>query len=246
MNQNYSLVAQLGLLLVCMTSCQQPKEKSEPNKMNVVGTIKGLRKGTLYLQKINDTVLVNIDSTKIEGTPEFNFKTAIATPEVFYLYLNKEDGDSLNDRILFFGEPGTIEINTLLKTFESSAVIKGSKNQELLQEYKSFMRKFDEKNLSLYQDYFNAKQKNRLKQSDSIAEVMDNLLRRRYLYALNFASRHTDQNIAPYIAITEVNDANLTLLDTVASKLTESVRASKYGKLFMELLEKRHQAEDVN
>ena len=67
MNQNYSLVAQLGLLLVCMTSCQQPKEKSEPNKMNVVGTIKGLRKGTLYLQKINDTVLVNIDSTKIIG-----------------------------------------------------------------------------------------------------------------------------------------------------------------------------------
>ena len=30
-----------------------------------------------------------------------------------------KDGDTLNDRILFFGERGTIEINTLLKTFES-------------------------------------------------------------------------------------------------------------------------------
>ena len=126
--------------------------------MNVVGTVQGLRKGKLYLQKIEDTLLVNVDSTEITGNADFNFKTALTTPEVFYLYLDKEDGDSLNDRILFFGEPGTIEINTLLKTFESSAKIKGSKNQELLQEYKGFMRKFDDKNLSLYQDYFAATQ----------------------------------------------------------------------------------------
>ena len=74
---------------------------------------------------------------------------------------------------------------------------------------------------------------------------MDNLLRRRYLFALNFASQHTDFNIAPYIAITEVNDANLILLDTVAAKMTPEVKASKYGKLFMELLERRHKQEDT-
>lgn len=213
--------------------------------MTVVGTVQGLRKGKLYLQKIEDTLLVNVDSTEITGNADFNFKTALTTPEVFYLYLDKEDGDSLNDRILFFGEPGTIEINTLLKTFESSAKIKGSKNQELLQEYKGFMRKFDDKNLSLYQDYFAATQKNKQSLIDSISSAMDNLLRRRYLFALNFASQHTDFNIAPYIAITEVNDANLILLDTVAAKMTPEVKASKYGKLFMELLERRHKQEDT-
>ena len=236
----------LLFVLLVNSACQPKKEKKDPSKMTVTGEIDGLRKGTLYLQKIVDTLLVNVDSTKIDGQPSFNFKTSIATPEVFYLYLDKLDGNSLNDRILFFGEPGTIEINTLLKTFESSAKIKGSKNQELLQEYKSFMRKFDDKNLSLYQDFFSAKQKNDSNLTDSIANAMDNLLRRKYLYALNFASQHTDQNIAPYIAITEVYDANLSLLDTVADKMTESVKTSKYGKLFLELLEERHQNEDDN
>jgi hypothetical protein len=118
--------------------------------MIVKGKIEGLRKGTLYLQKIEDTLLVNVDSTLIKGTPEFEFKTPLETAEIFYLYLNKEDGDSLNDRILFFGEEGIIEINTLLKTFESSAQITGSKNQELLQEYTSFNRKFNEQKQILF------------------------------------------------------------------------------------------------
>ena len=98
--------------------------------MIVKGSIKGLRKGKLYLQRIKDTMLINLDSTYVDGTPDFRFQTPIKTAEVFYLYLNKDDGDSLNDRILFFGEKFKIEINTLLKTFESSAKISGSKNQE--------------------------------------------------------------------------------------------------------------------
>ena len=65
---------------------------------------------------------------------------------------------------------------------------------------------------------------------------MDNLLKRRYLYALNFASSNGDNVIAPYIALTEVSDANIKFLDTVASKLTEEVKVSKYGKLLINLI----------
>ncbi|WP_370104751.1 DUF4369 domain-containing protein, partial [Winogradskyella sp.] len=77
-----------------------------------------MRKGTLFLQKIKDTNIINIDSVIINGKPYFEFNTPIETAEIFYLYLDKEDGDSLNDRILFFGEKNTIQINTLLNTFE--------------------------------------------------------------------------------------------------------------------------------
>ena len=63
--------------------------------------------------------------------------------EMYYLYLNKDDGDSLNDRIPFFGEKGEIEINTRLSTFESSAKISGSKNQLILEEYNSMIRRFN-------------------------------------------------------------------------------------------------------
>ena len=210
--------------------------------MVVKGEIEGLRKGTLYLQKIKDSVLIDIDSLTIEGVPRFEFKQEIITPEVYFLYLNKEDNDSLNDRILFFGEKGEIVINTLLNTFESSAKVTGSENQVLLQEYRSISRKFDEQNLNYIKGYLSAiKTKLDDAEIDSIQNGMDNLLNRRYLYALNFASNNGDNVIAPYIALTEVYDANIKLLDTVASKLSEEVKDSKYGKELLEFIAKRKQ-----
>ena len=208
--------------------------------MILTGTVEGLRKGTLYLQKIQDSTLVNIDSVVVNGNPEFQFKTEIESPEIYYLYLKKEDGDSLNDRILFFAEKGNITVNTLLKTFESSAKVTGSKNQKLLQEYRKLAKQFNEKNLEYIQAYFTeAKEENNSKKLDSIQLAIDNLLKRRYLYALNFASTHGDNVIAPFIALTEVSDANIIFLDTVASKLTDKVKASKYGKEFIEFIATR-------
>jgi len=208
------------------------------------GTIEGLRKGTLYLQKIQDSIIVNIDSVVVDGSPDFKFKTKIESPEIYYLYLNKEDGDSLNDRILFFAEKGEISINTLLNTFESSAKVSGSENQKLLQEYRKLARQFDAKNLEYIQAYFQEVKEENNKALDSIQAAMDNLLRRRYLYALNFASTHGDNVIAPFIALTEVYDANIVFLDTVASKLTDQVKSSKYGKEFLNFIESR-KAEEV-
>jgi hypothetical protein len=212
--------------------------------MHISGKVDGLRKGTIFLQKVVDSALVDIDSLVINGNPEFNFKTKIESPEVYYLYLNKDDGDTLNDRIMFFAEKGEITINTLLKTFESSAQVSGSENQELLQEYRKIARQFNAKNLDYIKAYINnAKSANDSQSSDSIQKEMDNLLKRRYLYALNFASTHGDNVIAPYIALTEVSDANIKYLDTVASKLTEEVKSSKYGKLLIDLIANRKDLE---
>ncbi|OUU49447.1 MAG: hypothetical protein CBC28_01155 [Flavobacteriaceae bacterium TMED68] len=231
------------LLSSLMFSCNQNEKSNFEDLMIVKGSIRGLRKGKLYLQRIKDTMLINLDSAYIDGSPEFRFQTPIKTPEVFYLYLNKDDGDSLNDRILFFGEKGTIEINTLLKTFESSAKISGSKNQELLQKYQSMRRKFNDKNLDLLKDLYVAKGKKQIERVDTLEKKIASLLNRRYLYTINFAAQNPDQNLAPYLAITEVYDANLTLLDSIANKLTNKVKASKYGIEFLNLLEKRRKNE---
>ena len=212
--------------------------------MHVSGRVDGLRKGTLFLQKVLDSTLIDIDSIVINGNPEFNFKTKIESPEIYYLYLNKDDGDTINDRVMFFAEKGEITINTLLKTFESSAKVSGSENQELLQEYRKIARQFNAKNLDYIKAYINnAKSANDSRSSDSIQKEMDNLLKRRYLYALNFAITHGDNVIAPYIALTEVSDANMKYLDTVASKLTEEVKSSKYGKLLIDLIANRKDLE---
>ncbi len=232
------------LLFLFFINCQQSKINENKNLMIVRGKIEGLRKGKLFLQRIEDTLLINVDSIQISGTPKFEFKTDIETAEIFYLYLDKEDGDSLNDRILFFGEEGLIEINTLLKTFESSAEITGSKNQELLQEYISFNRKFNDQNLSLMQKFYQAQIDQNNKLADSLQYKIDNLLNRRYLYTINFAANNTDQNIAPYLALTRVFDANLSLLDSIAVKMTPEVKESKYGIEFINFLKKRREQEE--
>ena len=232
------------ILFLIFINCRQSKINENRNLMIVKGKIEGLRKGKLFLQKIEDTLLVNVDSVQINGTPLFEFKTNIETAEIFYLYLEKEDGDSLNDRILFFGEKGVIEINTLLKTFESSAKIKGSKNQELLQEYISFDRKFNDQNLDLMKKFFQAQVDKNNKRIDSLQNKIDNLLKRRYLYTINFAANNTDKNIAPYLALTRVFDANLSLLDSIATKMTPQVRESKYGKEFLNFLKKRREKDN--
>ena len=144
LNKSFPLI--VLILLLILIGCEK-NSKPSGNTMLLTGTVKGLRKGTLFLQKIQDSVLVNIDSLVVKGSPRFQFRTEINSPEIYYLYLNKEDGDSLNDRILFFAEKGKITINTLLKTFESSAKVTGSENQKLLQEYRKLARQFDEKNL---------------------------------------------------------------------------------------------------
>ena len=40
---------------------------ADTEMMNLTGTVKGLKKGTLLLQKFEDTVLVTVDSLVVDG-----------------------------------------------------------------------------------------------------------------------------------------------------------------------------------
>ena len=55
---------------VLMMSCA---EKTSDKNTHVVGTIKGFSAGTVYLQKMNDTILTTIDSVKMTGDSKFKF-----------------------------------------------------------------------------------------------------------------------------------------------------------------------------
>ena len=50
-----------------------------------------------------------------------------------------------------------------------------------------------------------------------------------YCLATNFSIQNADKEIAPYIALTELYNANIKLLDTVNNSLTNEIKASKYG-----------------
>ena len=217
-------------LLILTFSCS-----TNEKKMIVSGNIDGLKKGTVYLQKQQDSIIVSIDSILLEGNSNFKLETEINEPDIYYLYLDKNDGDSLNDIITFFGNNGDINIQTSLKNFDSSYEISGSKNTELLQEYLSIIRKFNLQNLDLLEIFYKAQIENNQAKIDSVNTQIENLIKRKYLYTLNFATNNSEFEISPYLAVSQIADANQEFLLKLYDTLPEKIKNSKYGKILQTL-----------
>lgn len=232
-------LALLVITVCCLAACS-----SEEKNLSIQGKVQGLKKGTLYLQKVEDTTLVSLDSVVIKGKEDFTLETYIDGPEVLYLYLNKIDNNQYDDRFLFFAEPGEMVINTTLKNFETDAVIEGSENQKKLVEYNKMMKRFNNKNLELIKSNMLARKNNDSALMDSTATEYDNLTKRRYLFTVNYALNNKDKAIAPYLAISEIFDANIKFLDTIYKSLTPQVKDSKYGKSLEEFLNERRASEN--
>ncbi|PCH49092.1 MAG: hypothetical protein COC22_07185 [Flavobacteriaceae bacterium] len=217
MKKIISLIAFISILI----SCNNTKSGS----MIVKGNIDGLKKGTLYLQKFKDTLLVSVDSIYLNGKSDFTFADEVETPEIYYIVLDKK----LDEKILFFGEKGEINITSKLSKFATSAKITGSKNQTLLEEHKAMVKKFRGKQLDLIKEKFEAQKIGDTALVSKIEKQEKSLIKRKYYYSTNFAVNNAKFEVAPYIALTELYYANIKLLDTVNNSLSKKVKASKYG-----------------
>lgn len=197
------------------------------NDLIVKGTVKGLKKGTIYLQKISDTTLMAVDSVSILGDSSFELHSELDTPEMYYLYLDKNDNSE--NRISFFADKGITEINTTLKNFVFDANIVGSKQQEVLLEYNKMIKQFNNKSLDLIKANFEAQKEQDQAMSDSLKGVLERYNSRRFKYALNFTMSHLDSEVTPYIVLTDMYNANIKVLDTIYNNLDTKVLNSKYG-----------------
>ncbi|SEA89892.1 protein of unknown function [Flavobacterium gillisiae] len=220
-----SLLAFASLLL--LASCAKNESKTN---LHVTGNIKGLKTGTLYIQRVVDSALVAIDTIKIDGSSAFESDIDLKSPEMLYLFLDRGVSNSLDNNLLFFAEPGNINIDTNLDSFLSGAKITGSKNQDLYEEYRKISSRFRDENLTLLEQKFNAIKNNNKKVIDSLSARQDSNTKRRYLYATNFAINNKDYEVAPYVALSDIYDINLKYLDTIQKSMTPKVAQSLYGK----------------
>jgi hypothetical protein len=211
------------LLLVVMAVVACSKENE--NTMYVKASVKGLKKGTFYLQKQIDSMIVSVDSISVDGTEDFLMTDEVVSPEMYYLTL----GNS-SKRISFFGEKDTVYINSQLDLFGLKAKVKGSANQELLDNFSEIQQKFNNQKLDLMKEEFEARKANSQDSIDMVAKKLKSWERKKYLYATNFAVKNANFEVAPYIALTDLFDANIGLLDTINNSLTPSIKESKYGK----------------
>jgi len=201
------------------------KKDEKPNVMYVKGSVTGLKKGTLYLQKQIDSLVVTVDSVEVNDSDEFLLTDVVTSPEMYYVALANTD-----KKIPFFGEKDTVYISTTLQKFSYKHTITGSDNQKLLDDYYEIIRKFNNQNLDLQKAGLEARIAGI---ADSIAGVENkktSLLKKRYLYSINYAINHADHEVSPYIALTDLVDANPKWLDSIYNSLTPQVKKSKYGE----------------
>lgn len=222
----------IALLFIILFAIACGKEKHD---LVVKTNIKGLKKGTVYLKKAEDTLIVTVDSIVVNGNSEFELYSDLESPEVFYLYLDKNSKEE--DRITFFADKGITEINTTLKNFAFDAKINGSEQQKTLEEYLKVIAKLNNKNLELIKENFEAQKTGDTAKLNDIEKQYKNTIKRKYLYTVNFAINNKDSEVAPYLALTEIYNAKLNFLDTINKSLTPEVKLSKYGKALNQFIE---------
>ncbi len=213
----------LFLFISLILSCSSGKEK-----MNVNVTIDGFKKGNIYLQKIKDSILINVDSTFIDNKRPIVLKYEINSPEIFYINMDISKNDN---RIEFFGEKGEINIKTSLKKFNSEFEVSGSLNDSIYRNYLDVIQKFNYNRLDLIKSSFKMSQEKELDSIELIEKQIENLNKRQYLYSLNFAVSNGNSPVAPFIALNDFSQSSKVLLDTINNSLTKEVQESKYGKM---------------
>jgi|TARA_R110002110_G_scaffold2307_13_gene10639 hypothetical protein len=215
----------LAMIFLSIVSCSKNEKL-----MHLTGHVDGLKKGTLLLQRIEDTLLVSVDSVMVNGDSNFEFSKEIESPEIYYLYLRLKDGTLIDERIPFFAEPGEISIKTSLKNLAVNARVEGSKNQDALNDYKKLLNRYSSRELDQIESSFNALRVGNDSLVDAIAKQRKSLATSKFLMTVNFAMNHKEYELAPYLMLSEIYNSNTKYLDTVYKALTPKIKDSKYGK----------------
>lgn len=232
----------LALLIftIMLSSCQKNNDN-----LFISGDIDGLKKGKIYLQKIGDSSLVTMDSVEISGHSQFIFETYIEEPQLLFIELERNNGDNYAELINFFAEPGDISLKTSLKNYGVDLEIESEfENQIKLEEFEKISKRFNDEKLGLIEANFEATKSQDEERIDSINDRFNSILKRKYLYTVNFALNNKDLEVAPYVILAEAFDANIKYLDTVYNSLEKPIRKSMYGKQLKELIEARRKNDE--
>ena len=217
----------IGLLLL-IVACSKEKELGN---MVVQGKIKGIKKGTLYLKKMRDTLIVSVDSIRLFGKDSFTLTDNITSPEMYFLTL-----DQNQSTLSFFGEEGNITVTDQIEKFGISPRIEGSNNQKILEKYKEVANKFQDKQLDLLAANMQAQIDSDIETSQSLRKQAEKQNLKKYIFTINFALNNSDTEAAAYITLTELVNANVKYLDSINNSLTKKVKQSYYGEKLAEFI----------
>lgn len=236
----------IALALLALVSLYACNKDHDDTNLHITGNIKGLKQGKLYIKRIVDTSLVTMDSIIIKGNSRFESYLKIDSPEMLYLFLDRGQTTSVDDKIPFFAEPGEMKIESNIDQFYAKAKITGSENQKIYEEFQKIKSRYTTQNMELVEKNIEATQNKNVKQLDSITEKAEQLIKRRYLVTANFAKNNAKHEVGPYLALSEIYDINIMYLDTISKSMSPEIAKSHYGKMLTKLIEDRKKDEAAN
>ncbi|MEC8238830.1 MAG: DUF4369 domain-containing protein, partial [Bacteroidota bacterium] len=204
--------------------------------MQVEVFVKDLKKGILHLERVQDSILVAVDSVQITKEKPIILEADLNHPELFYILLDRNKADDFDNRIPFFGEAGNISIYTTLDGYVTKAEVVGSPTQDIFNSYNKVISQFNNEELDLLAAYLQAQIS---QNNDSLAlleKQSANLAKRKILFTANFAVNNNNSVIAPYLALYNLTSGSISLLDTIAASMSDDVRNSSYGKQLRDYL----------
>lgn len=211
--------------IVFLVSCSSDTKNTE-----VTIIVDGLKKGTVYLQKITESGLVNLDSIESNGNEKLNLSLNLDHPELLYAYLDKFDGSSFNDRLAFFAEPGEIQISTTLNNFENAAVVNAGVEHEEFKKLQQMLSRFTKKDFELMQ----LAQTDRITDErfvDSIVNQSNSNNIKRYQFIANYALTNPNKYVSAYLITSEGEELNPRWKDSIFNSFSDAIKKSKYGQL---------------
>ncbi|MFT7667249.1 MAG: hypothetical protein ACI9O8_001595, partial [Patiriisocius sp.] len=110
-------------------------------------------------------------------------------------------------------------------------------NQKKYTEYKTLIKRYTKKNKSLTGQLIEAAKEKNMRAVDSIDQQQKRVLTSSYLATVNYALNNKDYEIAPFLALSEIYNANTKYLDTIYKTLTPRIKASTYGVALKDFLE---------
>ena len=210
-----------SILLFLVFSCNINQENFE-----LSGNINGLENGVIYLIELSSIEKeIILDSTTVDNTSSFLLKGYIKEPQILKIRL----GQTNTNEIEFFAEIGEMKLNTSNKRFQFDAQFSGSRHQENLDKFNSYLMKFEEEDIDLLEVQIQESIKGNEKKIDSISILRENNDKRKILFVINYITNNNKEIISPYLALKYNQDIQLEYLTKIYKSYSKEISDSKYG-----------------
>ncbi len=209
-------------------SCQSDTKNNDLLKVKIVG----LKKGTVYLNTIENGKMIPADSIRTKGRNELVFDLRAYEPRLMALTLKEQPENYL----LFFADDTINTIQTSLRKFGLDTIVHSGINYRQWMAYRHMLSQYNDRKLDLIKEEMEAVKNNDTSRLNDIRKKLFSLERKRIKYALHFSFTHKNLPIGAYVAATELQ-GNKKLLDTLYSSLPDKIKSSLYGKQIKSMLD---------